>query len=156
MFPIFVECSDGLEHLLDQYEKNQEPVNIKEVAAHYTTDIIGSAAFGIKCNSLTNPEAEFRKVGQKIFEYDRFQNFKRILVALVPRHLLIFFGLRLNNKELEKFMMNVIRENIEYRKKNKITRKDFLDLLLQLKDIGRLTDEELPLIMTKKSIVVPV
>ncbi|XP_018571706.1 cytochrome P450 6a8-like [Anoplophora glabripennis] len=142
MFPIFVECSDGLEHLLDQCIKNNEAVDIKDVAARYTTDIIGSAAFGIKCNSLIDPEAEFRKVGQKVFAYDRLTMFKYTLIALFPKSILVALGVRITTKELENFLKNVIRENIEYREKNKIVRNDFLHLLLQLKNKGKITDDD--------------
>lgn len=39
--------------------------------------------------------------------------------------------------------MNVVRETIEYREKNKISRNDFLQLLLQMKKEGVLTFEQI-------------
>ncbi len=38
-------------------------VDIKDFFARYTTDVIGSCAFGIEANSLANPESDFIKNG---------------------------------------------------------------------------------------------
>ena len=41
-------------------------VEIKELLARYTTDVIGAFAFGIECNSLKYPQHEFRVMGQNL------------------------------------------------------------------------------------------
>lgn len=142
MFETFVRCADGLEQVLNEFAKNKEPLDVKEVAARYTTDIIGSAAFGIDCNSLKDPNAEFRRVGQKIFAYDPVVDFKRKFAAIMPASVVRAFRIKITNKEVEKFLSQVIRETIEYREKNNVSRKDFIHLLLQLKNKGRVTDDD--------------
>lgn len=68
MFSNFLACSELLTKVVcDEVEKGKA-IEIKEFLARFTTDVIGSCAFGVECNSLTNPDAEFRKYGKLIFE----------------------------------------------------------------------------------------
>lgn len=45
-------------------------------------------------------------------------------------------------KQVSDFFMNVVKDTVEYREKNNIDRKDFMQLLIQLKNKGRLVDDE--------------
>lgn len=36
--------------------------------ARYTTDVIGSSVFGVKTNSIEDPNDYFRVMGRKLFE----------------------------------------------------------------------------------------
>lgn len=40
-------------------------VDIKDLLARFTTDIIGSCVFGLDCNSLKDPQTEFRQFGTR-------------------------------------------------------------------------------------------
>lgn len=68
MFNIVLSCSELLNKVVSDEVKNGEAIDIKEFFARFTTDVIGSCAFGVECNSLTNPDSEFRKYGKLIFE----------------------------------------------------------------------------------------
>jgi cytochrome P450 family 9 len=41
-------------------------LELKELFTKYTNDVIATAAFGIQCNSLENPNNEFYKMGKEI------------------------------------------------------------------------------------------
>lgn len=45
---------------------DNKSVEVRELAARYTTDIIASVAFGIEVNTIDNPDAEFRRYGRKV------------------------------------------------------------------------------------------
>lgn len=77
MFQTLLATTEGLEEILDGHAKLQDPVDIKDLVARFTTDVIGSCAFGLDCNSLKNPNSDFRKYGDKIFQ--RPLGYKRIL-----------------------------------------------------------------------------
>lgn len=53
--------------MLNEIATEQGDVEIKEILARFTTDVIGSCAFGLECNCIRNPEAEFRKMGKRAF-----------------------------------------------------------------------------------------
>ncbi|KAJ8929029.1 hypothetical protein NQ314_018340 [Rhamnusium bicolor] len=94
MIQTLIECSNGLKELLDKLSNQNTPIDIKDVLARFTTDVIGSCAFGIDCNSMKDPDSEF------------------------------------------------LNETIAYREKNNIDRKDFMHLLIQLKNKGKLYKDE--------------
>jgi cytochrome P450 family 6 len=45
-------------------------------------------------------------------------------------------------KDVNEFFMNSVKETVEYREKNNVQRKDFMSLLLQLKNKGYLEDAD--------------
>lgn len=84
MFPILQECSEELKDLLREPARKGEVVEMKEISARFTTDIISLCAFGIQTNSLKNPDAIFRKMGKKIFEPSIIQSIRAMLLFFVP------------------------------------------------------------------------
>ncbi|XP_030758191.1 cytochrome P450 9e2-like [Sitophilus oryzae] len=52
MFDTLVEKTKGLEELVRSHVKHSQPLDVKEVAARFTTDIIVSCGFGLESNSL--------------------------------------------------------------------------------------------------------
>jgi cytochrome P450 family 6 len=59
MFQTLVECGHELGSILEKSASNEEIIEIKDILARYSTDVISSFAFGIQCNCLKNPNAEF-------------------------------------------------------------------------------------------------
>ncbi|CAG9859765.1 unnamed protein product [Phyllotreta striolata] len=137
MFQTMVDCTKGLEEMLNECAAVNEPVDIKEVLGRFTTDIIGSVAFGIEINSMKNPDTDFRKYGKYIFEANFRQRLNLIILNTFPRWFVKAVGFKLTRKEIESFFINVVKNTVEYREKNNIYRKDFMHLLIQLKNMGK-------------------
>lgn len=142
MFQTFVECTTALEDILKEYSHIQDPVNIKDVVSRFTTDIIGSCAFGIDCNSLKNPDSEFRQFGKKIFEPDFKRRIRNWIFFAIPREILIRLNIKQTSTDIETFFINVVKGTVEYREKNNVQRKDFMQLLLQLKNLGKINEND--------------
>ncbi|KAJ3659267.1 hypothetical protein Zmor_010964 [Zophobas morio] len=142
MFQTLADCTVGLKDIMNESAVNHKPVDIKDILARFTTDIIGSVAFGLECNSLKNPNAEFRKYGRKVFEVSLLDRLKVILIFTLPHAILRAFRFKFTKNDVEKFFMNAIRDTVSYREKNNVYRKDFMHLLLQLKNRGSVADDE--------------
>lgn len=67
MFPLVRMCGDKLAQVLETM--TEEPFDVEDLCARFTTDVIGTCAFGIETHSLDNPESQFRKMGTRIFEF---------------------------------------------------------------------------------------
>ncbi|XP_018319270.2 uncharacterized protein LOC108732805 [Agrilus planipennis] len=133
MFETIVDCTKHLPGLMDECVGRSEPIDIKETMARFTTDIIGSVAFGIDCNCLKNPDTEFRKYGKRIFE-GSFRRRITVLLSFCVPQLLKLFRIPVHDKEMERFFSTIIKDTIDYRENHNIDRKDFLKLLIQLKN----------------------
>lgn len=71
MFPTVVEVGERFRnHLIKAVQQNDE-LEMKDLCSRFTTDVIGTCIFGIECNSLEDPNAEFRVYGRKIADKPR-------------------------------------------------------------------------------------
>lgn len=67
MFNTILDCGHQMTNILREISIEKGDVEIKEILARFTTDVIGSCAFGLECNCIRNPEAEFRRMGKRAF-----------------------------------------------------------------------------------------
>lgn len=133
MFPTIIEVGVRFRDHLAEVVKQHNELEMKELCARFTTDIIGTCAFGIECNSLKDPDAEFRHYGRKIFGTPRHSPMFGALIQGFKG-----FSRKMHVKiladDVSKFFMNAVRETVEYREANNISRNDFMDILINLKN----------------------
>ncbi|KAH8321364.1 hypothetical protein KR074_003022, partial [Drosophila pseudoananassae] len=107
-------------------------VEIKDLCARFTTDVIGTCAFGLECNSLGDVNAEFRSKGRDIFEKPRNSLLVHFLI-LNNKALAQKLRLKIVRDDVTEFFMSAVKNTVEYRLKNNIKRNDFMDQLIQLR-----------------------
>lgn len=103
----------------------------------YFLTITGTCAFGINCNSLTDPNAEFRTMGKRVFDLPGSIMVKHFFMSSF-KHLAIALRMRGVHKDVSTFFLGIVKETVEYREKHNVKRNDFMDLLIQLKNHGTL------------------
>ncbi|XP_014611675.1 PREDICTED: probable cytochrome P450 6a13 [Polistes canadensis] len=141
MFHLLLECGEHFEKHLKCIVKKNEPIECRDLMARYTTDVIGSCAFGLNINAINDDNNEFRQMGKRIFRND-LKTYVKELVRNTP-WLYNIIGRLLVDIDVEKFFIRITTEMIDYRKRNNIRRHDFMDVLTNLKDLQRLGDLEL-------------
>ncbi|EDW60860.1 probable cytochrome P450 6a14 [Drosophila virilis] len=136
MFGVVVEVGH---HLADTMDKavtaaraDGGDVEIKEFCARFTTDVIGTCAFGLECNSLADPHAEFRAKGRMLFEKPRHHQLVQAFIFTNSKlskklHMKVF------PDDLSNFFMEAVRTTVDHRLKHGIKRNDFLDQLIELR-----------------------
>lgn len=133
MFYLVRACTDELESYLGGEVQKGGEVEMAEVMAKFSTDVIGSCAFGVEANSLKDPNAEFRNMGRKVFEVDRLRVIVMMIAETMP-WLRSLLPMPLINPQVKNFFTRTFNENVEYRERQKVVRHDFIDLLIQLKN----------------------
>ncbi|XP_055596682.1 cytochrome P450 6a2-like [Uranotaenia lowii] len=120
-------------------EKGTE-VEMKEFLARFTTDVIGSCAFGLECNSLEDPKAIFREMGRKALEQSPKRTFLRNFTNTFQT-LSNLLRIKVVDAKVESFFFDAVRDTISYRKTNNVRRDDFLDILIRMQQDEASTGE---------------
>jgi cytochrome P450 family 6 len=136
MFQTLYDCQTNLQEKIEAQVKNERPIDIKEVLGCFTTDVIGSCGFGLECNSFKDDDSLFRRHGRKIFTSTIFRRVKGSFCMNYP-NLARLLRVRQFPKDTSDFFAKVVKDTVEYREKNNHTRKDFLQLLIDLKNNNR-------------------
>lgn len=68
MFSTLVDCGVPLVNFMDRAADSNETIEIRDLAARYSTNVIASVAFGVDINTIDNPNDPFRVAGKKVFK----------------------------------------------------------------------------------------
>lgn len=138
MFESILDISDKLIEIMDKESaESTGQLEVKTVLSRFTTDVIGSTAFGLNCNSLEDPGTKFYQMGLKAFSSVNF--IKRTFLTVYAN-----LGKKLHmtttNKEVGDFYFDVVGKTVKYREENpQLQRNDFLNLLVKQKGPDALT-----------------
>ncbi|KAJ6640905.1 putative cytochrome P450 6d5 [Pseudolycoriella hygida] len=140
MFDTIVDCGKSLDKYIDRFANTNTSIDVRELFARYATNVIVSVAFGIDIDCIENPNNLFRKHGKQNSE-PSLKNMLRIRLAFMAPNLVKMFGVRWTDKKIGDFMIETVRQNLEYREKHDVSRRDFFQSLMQLRNIGRIYDD---------------
>lgn len=135
MFSTLIDCGGTLQNYLEKLVNNGEMLDVREISASHATNVIASVAFGIDCDAINNPNNEFRICGRKFFESSFWNNLRIAMVFIAPK-MMNFFRIKSVAQDVETFLSSVVKQNLEYREKNNVSRKDFFQLLIQIRETG--------------------
>ncbi|KAH8415081.1 hypothetical protein KR215_002232, partial [Drosophila sulfurigaster] len=132
MFNTVTDVSQQLEDTFRSEVDSGGILDVNDLLGRYTVDVIASCAFGIKCNSLKDPQAEFRVMARELFSNSnrsiRWTLFRMNYVKLLSKLPSRSFG-----PQHLGFFVNIIRQTIEIRERDSIKRNDFMQLLIDLR-----------------------
>ena len=142
MFGTISEVADRLLVVIDKQIENTGQLEVKDTLARFTTDVIGTVAFGIDCNSLEDKESQFYKMGTRIFSTP--PSFVKRTLRTTFKDLAIKLGIKSLPEDIANFYLGITKETVEYREKNpQVNRQDFMNLLVQLKKTDAITVEQI-------------
>ncbi|XP_023717565.1 cytochrome P450 9e2 isoform X1 [Cryptotermes secundus] len=150
MFVLVNECSEQLLDFLEQsYQQPLETgykikrdgdllvLEVKELYARYTNDVIATTAFGLKVDSLKHPTNEFYMMGQ---DATSFGAIKWLIFLSIPK-VMKFLGINLIPGKITQFFKTLVLDTVATREREGIIRPDLLHLLIQAKK-GTLHEED--------------
>ncbi|OBS67756.1 hypothetical protein A6R68_03703, partial [Neotoma lepida] len=87
MFPIIQEYGDLLVKNMNQKVEKGKTLTMKDIFGAYIMDVITGTLFGVKVDSLNNPQDPFVKNTRKLFTLDNFKPlaFSTVLFPLLSR-----------------------------------------------------------------------
>lgn len=135
MFSTITDCGQTLQKYLDDLVSNDKLLDVREISACYLINAVASIGFGIDVDTITQPKHEFREMLRKVFQ-SSFLNSIRFFGKFIAPKLLSILRMRTIDKEVEDFVMSIVKQNLEYREQNGVVRKDFFQLLVQLRNSG--------------------
>jgi cytochrome P450 family 6 len=142
MFGTISEVADRLLNVIDKQISATGQLEVKDTLARFTTDVIGTVAFGIDCNSLEDKESKFYEMGLKIF--NPTSSFYSRVLKTTYKDLAMKLGMKALPQDISEFYLGITKQTVEYREKNpQINRQDFINLLVQLKKADVVTIEQI-------------
>ncbi|KAH8321521.1 hypothetical protein KR074_007538, partial [Drosophila pseudoananassae] len=133
MFPTVLVVGDELINVFDEkISASPDGMEITDLLARFTADVIGSCAFGLDCHSLKDPKAEFVKMGVSAITERRYGKAMDLFLFGAP-NLAAKLRMKASVQKVEDFYMNIIKDTVDYRVKNNVKRNDFMDMLIEMK-----------------------
>lgn len=136
MFPIINDRAEKLQ----KFVLASDTVEVFNLMTRYTTDFIASAAFGYEVDSINDPTHEFRDIASKVFEPSLMTKIRQMGMVMFPE-LMVLFNIHFQPQVVSDFFLRIVRMNVEYREQNNFSRKDFLQTLIQIRNMGEVTAE---------------
>ncbi|XP_058055542.1 cytochrome P450 6d3-like [Anopheles bellator] len=132
MFPTFLDVGKRLDECLQPLAASKKIVDVRDISSRYVLDVIASVFFGLDTNCLGNPDDQFREALIEFNSGTFLQNIRTAGIGICPG-LLKWTGINGLPPVMSKFVMDVITEQISYRERNHTSRKDFIQLLIDLR-----------------------
>lgn len=137
MFEYLEDVREDLNYYLDSLNLKgfEKRVNIKELCAKFTIDVVGLTVLGLKLNCLRNPHAEFQKIVKR--KMTGVSNLRRAMevtsICLMPQISTLCDFRFFENDGIE-FFRKFFCASLHEREKTKVKRNDLIDLLIQLRE----------------------
>lgn len=124
-------CSDNLmKNIHENLLKNKDEMEVRDVMGKYSTDVIGTCAFGLKLNAVSDDNSAFRKYGKSLFKPSLRVLFREFSLMISPALLKIVKFKDFPSQATE-FFHEAFHETITYREQNNVVRNDFVQVLMQ-------------------------
>lgn len=143
MVQTIVNCGKSLEHCLMECANARKEIEVGELFSRYTTNVVASIGFGLEIDCFKHPDNDFRQYTRRFFEdMIHWKNTIRFNISFISPFITKLLKFRFVDEEVANFMIDIVRQNLDYREKNKITRMDFFQLLIQLRNAGKVQNDD--------------
>lgn len=129
----------NVQEQMTKYIKNElkkekkEPFDMRDICGKYTTDVVSSCVYSANAESFTNENSEIFAMGKKLMAPTGTFIFFMFLLGAVPI-LKRFIKLTFVQQDVQLFFIDLMNQAIKYREENNISREDFVDHLIWLKN----------------------
>ncbi|XP_011308571.1 cytochrome P450 9e2-like [Fopius arisanus] len=131
MFKLMSDCAENFADYLKANADNESTINSKDAFTKYTTDVIATCAFGVAVDTMRNPNNEFYVLGKKATSFDGIVMLFKFFMMRASPTLSKLFGIRFTDRRVEIFFTELVKNTIETRDREGITRPDMIQLMME-------------------------
>lgn len=132
MVPLINEVGENMKMYIDKHACEGKCLEAKEVCAKYSTDVISSCAFGINAHCFENENAQFRKIGKSIFDFELSNAVQQTCTFFAPG-VANFLRMKMFNPKSMDFLSDTFLRTVEKREKSEQKRNDLIDIIIDIK-----------------------
>ncbi|XP_072941991.1 probable cytochrome P450 6a13 [Epargyreus clarus] len=143
MFPVVIQCAEKLQSVADALTQNGEDVDVCNLMARFSIDLIGACGFGIDMNAINTEKSLFVEVGQMIFTKSTWQMLLYALRDMFPDNKFIN-NIPIARDAIRKTILEIVNIVRDQRRNDASSKhNDFMDLLLKLESKGKMYGQSL-------------
>ncbi|XP_031626617.1 probable cytochrome P450 6d5 [Contarinia nasturtii] len=136
MMPSIISIGERLREKVAQSADTNGIVEIKDLTIRFGLDVIGTVAFGLDVNTLDNPNDPFRDMERNV-NNGQIINRIRLIGAFFCPKILYMLHMSSLSEDFKSYMVNMVRDTMEYREKHNTSRNDLIQLLMDLRKTGK-------------------
>lgn len=133
MFDQIYRCTDNVVKDIDNQVKSKSAIEARELVQNFATDVIGSCAFGLELSRDSEEGKQFREMIKGALRLNKIEVLRLAVMNMYPK-IAKWFKFKVLPEEKGDYFVNLSKETVKYRKEHNIKRKDFLQLLMDLKE----------------------
>lgn len=130
MYSQIKECSEQLmRNLAGELDGSDGRIEVRDVLGKYSTDVIGTCAFGLQLNAINEADSGFRKYGKSIFS-PSIRNLFRDLSWMISPVLRSVFRISDYPWDAVQFFKSAFIDTMKYRQDHGVIRNDLMQALI--------------------------
>ncbi|XP_058788784.1 probable cytochrome P450 6a14 [Phymastichus coffea] len=137
LYPLLLDVSNELIDVCEEDLKFSDIVDAKDIVERFITDCISTVAFGFNCNSLKNPNNEFRNYGKLGTDMGKYS----AVISIFGSNIVDFFRLPIFKSKVDEFFIKIFRDVVTHRIEEKVVRNDFINMLMDITDCENTSDK---------------
>lgn len=137
MFYSFQGSLERFDDYLEGLLLEDEYINCNDLIGRLTADMIGNCFIGININTLTrkpNKENKFLKYFENVRGASWKDILKHVLIDIVPQFYNLIGYYIFDNVKMTQFYINLTNDIMEQQKKYAVSKHDFINLLIEMKE----------------------
>ncbi|XP_059608247.1 probable cytochrome P450 6d4 [Phlebotomus argentipes] len=133
MFKSISASNANLEAFLSKEVDRGTEICMFDLMGRHMTNVIASTVLGFDVDCIANPDAPIREAGKRFFSPSAMNGFRLAMSFFLPT-VSQWIRLKTTDSRYEEIMMTMVKQIVEDRERNNTENKDFMQLLMQLRN----------------------
>ncbi|KXJ73271.1 hypothetical protein RP20_CCG016134 [Aedes albopictus] len=135
MFDLIAECSRSMvEHFRTEATAGRRlEYELKDMFSRFCNDVIATVAFGIKVDSVRDPETEFYVKGKQLLDFQSVKIIVKFLLFQTVPWLMRKLEVDFADADLANYFKGIIKDNMRQRDVHGIVRNDMVQMLMEVR-----------------------